>query len=444
MFEMTINAIPALTTKASNPLYKSLFVQVLAALVVGIAIGYFKPDFAIQLKILSDAFLKLITMIVSPIVFCVVVLGIAGAGDLKKVGRVGAKALIYFEVMTTFALVIGIVLALVFNIGSGVNTAGLTADSAPVANPPGGGAHHLDSVSGFLLNLIPTTSVDALARNDVLQVLFFAVLFGISLSLVGGEKASKISSFIDAVATVLFKAMGLIVRVAPFGVLGAISFTVGKYGIGSLQQQFSLLALFYAAIAVFVFVILGTVLRVAGLSIFKLLAYFRDELVIVAGTASSDSVLPQIMLKLEKLGVKKSVVGLVIPTGYSFNLDALSIYLTLAIVFIAQATNTPLSLGDLAAVLGISLLTSKGAHGVPGSPIVILTATLAALPAIPAWGIVLILSMDWFVGIARALGNMIGNCVATIVIAAWEGDLDYAKAEQVLGGNQLPVHVPAE
>jgi aerobic C4-dicarboxylate transport protein len=299
-------------------------------------------------------------------------------------------------------------------------------------------AHKLqgEGVGSFILNIIPTTSVDALARNDVLQVLFFAIIFGISLALVG-EKGEKVTSLIDAIATVLFKAMGLIVRVAPLGVLGAVAYTVGRYGVGSLKQLVSLVALFYASIAIFVVVILGAIMRIAGLNIFKFLAYLREELTIVLATASSDAVLPQIMRKLERMGVKKSIVGLVVPTGYSFNLDAFSIYLTLAVVFIAQATNTPLSMGDLLLVLGISLLTSKGAHGVPGSAIVILAATLNAVPSIPAIGLVLVLSVDWFIGMARAAGNLIGNCVATAVIAAWEGDLDYAKAARVLDGDEL-------
>jgi len=256
-----------------------------------------------------------------------------------------------------------------------------------------------------------------------------------SLALVG-EKGEKVTSLIDAVSTVLFRVMGLIVRTAPLGVLGAIAYTVGKYGVGSLEQLLSLVALYYGALAAFVIIILGFVMRFAGVSIFKFLSYMREELTIVLATASSDAVLPQIMRKLERMGIKSSVVGLVIPTGYSFNLDAFSIYLTLAVVFIAQATNTPLSLGDLLLVLGVSLVTSKGAHGVPGSAIVILAATLQAVPTIPAIGLVLVLSVDWFIGMARAVGNLIGNCVATVVIAAWEGDLDRQTAEKVLGGKE--------
>jgi len=427
---MSTAAIATPAPATAKPLYKSLFFQVVAALVLGIVLGMAVPQFAIGLKILSDAFLKLISMIVAPIVFCVVVHGIAGAGDLKKVGRVGVKALIYFEVMTTVALAVGILLAFVFGPGHGMNIDPSTLDAKSLGNYADN-AHKLkgDGIGSFLMNIIPTTSFDALARNDVLQVLFFAILFGIALALVGGEKGEKVTSLIDAVATVLFRAMGLIVRVAPLGVLGAVAYTVGRYGVGSLKQLVSLVVLFYVAVTFFVLVVLGIVMRMAGLSILKFLAYMREELTIVLATASSDAVLPQIMRKLERMGVKSSVVGLVVPTGYSFNLDAFSIYLTLAVVFIAQATNTPLSLGDLLLVLGVSLVTSKGAHGVPGSAIVILAATLNAVPTIPAIGLVLVLSVDWFIGMARALGNLIGNCVATVAVAAWEGDLDRAKAD---------------
>jgi aerobic C4-dicarboxylate transport protein len=421
-----------------KPFYTSLFFQVLAGLVLGIVLGMATPAFAVSLKILSDAFLKLISMIVAPIVFCVVVHGIAGAGDLKKVGRVGVKALVYFEVMTTIALVVGLILAFAFGPGHGMNIDPSTLDGKALSTYAGN-AQKLkgEGIGSFLMNIIPTTSFDALSRNDVLQVLFFAILFGVSLALVGGEKGEKINSLIDAVSTVLFRTMGLIVRVAPLGVLGAVAYTVGQYGVGSLKQLVSLVMLFYISVAIFVLGVLGTVMALAGLNIIKFLNYLREELTIVLATASSDAVLPQIMKKLERLGVKDSVVGLVIPTGYSFNLDAFSIYLTLAVVFIAQATNTPLSFGDLLLVLGVSLVTSKGAHGVPGSAIVILAATLNAVPSIPAIGLVLVLSVDWFIGMARALGNLIGNCVATVVVAAWEGDLDRVKAHQVLDGAEL-------
>jgi aerobic C4-dicarboxylate transport protein len=426
---------PVQAPASRRPLYKSLFAQVLAGLVLGVALGMAAPEFAVSLKFFSDAFLKLISMIVAPIVFCVVVNGIAGAGDLKKVGRVGVKALAYFEAMTTVALAVGLVVAYLVRPGEGMNIDATKLDahalSAYVDN-----AHklHGGGFSVFILNIIPSTVFDALARNDVLQVLFFAIIFGVSLALVG-EPAKPLGNLIEIVATVLFRAMGLIVRLAPFGVLGAVAYTVGEYGVGSLKQLASLVVVFWLAIAFFVLVVLGAVMRFfTGLSIVRFLNYFREELTIVLATASSDAVLPQIMRKLERMGVDPSVVGLVVPTGYSFNLDAFSIYLTLATVFIAQATNTPLSFGDLLLILGISLITSKGAHGVPGSAIVILAATLNAVPAIPAIGLVLVLSIDWFVGMARALGNLIGNCVATVVIAAWERELDLTLAKEVLSG----------
>lgn len=428
----TADAGAVRTSGGSGRLFGSLFVQVVVALILGILIGFVAPEAGQALKFFSDAFLKLISMVVAPIVFCVVVHGIASAGDLRKVGRVGVKALVYFEGMTTIALAFGLILALLFGPGHGMNIDVAKLDPKALASFADN-AHKLQGggFGGFILNIIPSTAFDAFARNDVLQVLFFAIIFGVSLALVG-EPAKPVVTFVDATAKVLFRAMSLIVRVAPLGVLGAIGFTVGKYGIGSLQQLLTLVVLFYVSVALFVVIALGIVMRLAGLSLFKFLRYLKEELMIVLATASSDAVLPQIMRKLEAMGVKQEVVGLVIPTGYSFNLDAFSIYLTLAVVFIAQATNTPLSVSELLLVLGVSLITSKGAHGVPGSAIVILAATLSAVPAIPAIGLVLVLSVDWFVGIARAVGNLIGNCVATVVVAAWENDLDHAKAVAVL------------
>jgi len=418
---------------------KSLFGQVLLALLLGVALGFAVPEFAIKLKPLGDAFIKLIKMIIPVLVFCVVVHGIAGAGDLKRVGRVGVKALIYFEVVTTIALALGLALAFWFQPGVGMNVDPNALDakamSAYVDNAnklTGGGTVE------FLMKLIPTTVVAAFATGDVLQVLLFAVLFGVALAMLG-DRGAPVANFIDTLSHVLFKIMGIIIKLAPLGVLGAIAFTVGKYGLGSLKQLGMLVVLFYGAVIVFVFGILGLIMRMAGFSIFKLLRYLREELAVVFATTSSDSVLPQIMAKLRGMGIKDSTVGLVIPTGYSFNLDAFSIYITLAAVFIAQATNTPISMTDLMTILAISLVTSKGAHGVPGSAIVVLAATLQAIPAIPAIGLVLVLSVDWFMGIARALGNLIGNCVATVVVAAWEGDIDREKAHAVLDGRERPV-----
>ena len=413
---------------------KSLFGQVVIALILGVLAGLLAPEWAAKLKPLGDAFIKLIKMIIPVLVFCVVVHGIAGAGDLKRVGRVGVKALIYFEALTTIALVLGLVLAFVFQPGTGMNVDTSKLDASAMSAY----ASNADKLTSggtvdFLMKLIPTTVVQAFATGDVLQVLLFAVLFGCGLSMLG-ERGAPVSAFIDTLSHVLFKIMGIIIKLAPLGVLGAISFTVGQYGIGSLKQLGMLVLLFYVAVAFFVFVVLGLVMRLSGFSLIKLLRYLREELAVVFATTSSDSVLPQIMAKLRNMGVRDSTVGLVIPTGYSFNLDAFSIYITLAAVFIAQATNTPIGMADLLTILAIALVTSKGAHGVPGSAIVVLAATLHAIPAIPAIGLVLVLSVDWFMGIARAVGNLIGNCVATVAIAAWEGDIDRERAHAVLDG----------
>jgi aerobic C4-dicarboxylate transport protein len=414
--------------------FKTIFGQVVVALVVGVALGVLYPDFATKLKPLGDGFIKLIKLMIAPIIFCVVVHGIAGAGSLKKVGRVGVKAIVYFELITTIALLLGIALAFAFQPGAGMNIDPKSLDAASLKSYVDTASQVKSSgTAEFLMKLIPTTFVGAFTSGDVLQVLLISVMFGCALSLIG-DAGRPVADFIERASHALFKMMYFIVRLAPLGVLGAIAFTVGKYGIGSLKQLGYLVVLFYGTVIIFVVVILGSVMRLAGFSIFKFIRYLKDELMIVLGTASSDSVLPQVMRKLEKMGISDSTVGLVIPTGYSFNLDAFSIYLTLAAVFIAQATNTPLSLENLLVILGVALITSKGAHGVPGSAIVILAATLTAIPDIPVLGLVLVLSVDWFMGIARALGNLIGNCVATVVVAAWEKDIDKVQARRVLDG----------
>ncbi len=416
---------------------RSLFGQVVIALVLGVAAGLLAPEFAIKLKPLGDGFIKLIKMIIPVLVFCVVVHGIAGAGDLRRVGRVGVKALVYFELLTTVALALGLLLAWWFQPGVGMNVDPKALDASAMSAY----ASNADKLTSggtvdFLMKLIPTTVVSAFATGDVLQVLLFAVLFGCALTLLG-DTGRPVAQLVDTLSLVLFRIMGILIKLAPLGVLGAIAFTVGRYGVGSLKQLGMLVTLFYGAVLFFVFVVLGLVMRVSGFSLWKLLRYLREELAVVFATTSSDSVLPQIMAKLRHMGVRDSTVGLVIPTGYSFNLDAFSIYITLAAVFIAQATNTPVSTADLLTILAIALVTSKGAHGVPGSAIVVLAATLHAIPAIPAIGLVLVLSVDWFMGIARALGNLVGNCVATVAIAAWEGDIDRERARRVLDG-ELP------
>jgi aerobic C4-dicarboxylate transport protein len=427
--------------KAVLKFFNSLFGRVVIALVAGIVIGALFPHFAQSLRPLGDGFLKLIKMVIGPIVFCVVVGGMAHAGDLKKVGRVGLKAVVYFEIMTTIALVIGAVLAYATRPGVGMNIDLHSLDAASLSTYTEH-AKSLKDTAGFLLKIIPETAMDAFAKGDILQILVFSVLFGSALSLLG-EKAQRVSSLIDELAQVFFRVMSFIIKLAPLGVLGAIAFTTGTYGVESLKQLGMLVIVFYASCIVFVAVVLGIVMRLAGFNVFKLIRYLREELSIVLGTASSDAVLPQIMRKLEWMGVKDSTVGLVIPTGYSFNLDGFSIYLTLAVIFIAQATNTPLSLHDLIVVVLVSLVTSKGAHGIPGSAIVILAATLSAIPAIPVLGLVLILPVDWFVGIARALTNLIGNCVATVIVAVWENDIDRVRARRVLNQDAELRFVPA-
>ncbi len=421
--------------------FNSLFGRVVIALVAGIVIGALFPHFAQSLRPLGDGFLKLIKMVIGPIVFCVVVSGMANAGDLKKVGRVGLKAVVYFEIMTTIALVIGAVLAYVTRPGVGMNIDLHSLDPASLSSYTEH-AKSLKDTAGFLLKIIPETAFDAFAKGDILQILVFSVLVGSALSLLG-PRVQRVNGLIDELAQVFFRVMSFIIKLAPLGVLGAIAFTTGTYGVASLKQLGMLVVVFYASCIVFVAVVLGVVMRLAGFSVFKLIRYLREELSIVLGTASSDAVLPQIMRKLEWMGVKDSTVGLVIPTGYSFNLDGFSIYLTLAVIFIAQATNTPLSMHDLIVVVLVSLITSKGAHGIPGSAIVILAATLSAIPAIPVLGLVLILPVDWFVGIARALTNLIGNCVATVVVAVWENDIDKARARRVLNLDSDFRFVPA-
>ncbi|UOO82079.1 C4-dicarboxylate transporter DctA [Uruburuella testudinis] len=412
---------------------RSIFGQVVMALILGVFIGLAAPEFGQQLKPLGDGFIQLIKMLIPYIVFCVVVHGIADAGDLKSVGRVGIKALVYFEVVTGIALVMGLAAAYLFEPGVGMNVDVGTLNEETL-NTYSSNADKLmqGGFTAFLMALIPKTVTSAFAEGNVLQVLLIAVLFGCALSAMG-DKVKAVTDFIGQLAAVLFKIMGFIIRLAPLGVLGAIAFTVGKYGLDSFKQLGLLVLLFYGCVAVFVFGVLGIIMRLSGLSLWKLLRYLKEELAVVFATTSSDSVLPQIMAKLKNMGIKDSTVGLVVPTGYSFNLDAFSIYITLAAVFIAQATNTPVSMADLLTILLVALITSKGAHGVPGSAIVILAATLHAIPAIPAVGLILILSIDWFMGIARALGNLIGNCVAAVAIASWEGNIDKEQARKVLG-----------
>src|SRR6187401_1722912 len=412
-----------------RPLYKSLYFQVIVAIVIGVALGHFYPDTGAAMKPLGDGFIKLIKMIIAPIIFCTVVVGIAGMEDMKKVGKTGGYALLYFEIVSSIALIVGLTIVNLVQPGAGMNVDPATLDQKGIAafTKPG----QMASTTDFLLNVIPNTVVDAFAKGEILQVLLFAVLFGFALHKFGG-RGTLVFDWIEKTSHVLFSIVGYIMRVAPIGAFGAMAFTIGKYGIDSLVQLGQLMATFYATCLFFIFVVLGLIARFHGFSIWKFIKYIKEELLIVLGTSSSESVLPRMMTKLENLGAKKSVVGLVIPTGYSFNLDGTSIYLTMAAVFIAQATNTPMSLTEQITLLGVLLLTSKGAAGVTGSGFIVLAATLSAVGGIPVAGLALILGIDRFMSEARALTNLVGNGVATLVVAKRTGELDTERLRQRL------------
>ena len=392
------------------------------AVVAGALIGYLWPETGVALKPLGDGFIRLIKMLIGPIVFCTVVLGISGMEDLKKVGRTGGLALVYFEVVSTIALVIGLAVVNVVRPGAGMHVDPATLDTSAVAQYTSQ-AQQAGGFADHVLNVIPTTIIGAFASGDVLQVLLFSVLFGFALHAVGG-RALALYAMIEQLSSALFRIVGWIMRLAPIGALGAMAFTIGKYGVGALLSLGKLMACFYLTCLLFVFVVLGSIARAAGFSLWRFLRYIREELFIVLGTSSSESVLPRMMSRLESLGAGRSVVGLVIPTGYSFNLDGTAIYLTMAAVFIAQATDTPLGLGQQLGLLAVLLLTSKGAAGVTGSGFIVLAATLSAVGHVPVAGVALILGIDRFMSEARSLTNLVGNGVATLVVARWCGQLD--------------------
>lgn len=410
---------------------RSLYLQVLVAVLAGAAVGHFFPAFGASLKPFGDAFIKLVKMLIAPIVFATVVTGIAKMGDLKKVGRVGFKGIVYFEILTTIALGIGLVVAKVVQPGAGMNVNPAALDAKSIASYTTGAQAH--GTVDFLLNVIPKDVADAFARGDILQVLLFAVLFGVALAMVR-EAGAPVLSFIEGLSSVLFRIVGIVMRVAPLGAFGAMAFTVGKYGLASLLSLGKLMACFYATSALFVVLILGLVVRWSGLSLFGFLRYIKEEIFVVLGTSSSESALPLMMRKMERLGCSKPVVGLVVPMGYSFNLDGTSIYLTLATLFIAQATNTPITLGQELEILAVLLLTSKGAAAVTGGGFITLAATLSAVGNIPVAGLALLLGIDRFMSEARAITNLIGNGVASVAVSRWEGELDVAHARRVLAG----------
>jgi aerobic C4-dicarboxylate transport protein len=415
-----------------TPFYKILYVQVLFAIVVGVLLGQFDPGLAQKMKPLGDGFVALIRMIIAPIIFCTVVTGIAGMHDMKKVGRVGGKALLYFEVMSTIALVVGLLVAHVVHPGSGFNVDPKTLDGHAVetyATQAKG-----QSTVDFLLHIIPTTLVDAFAKGEILQVLLVALLFGSALSFLGA-KGEALHGMIDQFAAVFFRMVTLITRVAPIGAFGAMAFTIGKYGLASLVPLLKLIGTFYLTSILFVVVVLGLVSWAVGFNILRFLAYIKEELLIVLGTSSSEAALPQLMAKMERLGCSKSVVGLVVPTGYSFNLDGTNIYMTLSVLFIAQALNVDLTFTQEATILAVAMLTSKGASGVTGSGFITLAATLSVVQGLPVEGMVLILGIDKFMSECRALTNIAGNGVACVVVSAWERELDRKRLAIALSGD---------
>jgi aerobic C4-dicarboxylate transport protein len=409
--------------------YRVLYIQVLIAIAAGILVGYVNPKLGVALKPLGDGFIQLIKMMIAPVIFCTIVHGIASMSDLKKVGRVGVKALVYFELVSTLALAIGLMVGEYIQPGSGFNIDATALDPKAVASYVTRAKD--ESLAQHLLDIIPSTFIGAFAKGDLLQVLFVAILTGVVVSRMGAL-GDKITSGIDAAGKVFFRMIGIIVRAAPIGAFGAMGFTIGAYGLKSLLNLAALIGTFYLTSVLFVLVVLGTIAYASGFSILRFIAYIKDELLIVLGTSSSETVLPQMMQKMEKLGASESVVGLVIPTGYSFNLDGTNIYMTLAILFLAQATNTPLTFGQMMMILLIAMLTSKGASGVTGAGFVTLAATLAIIPDIPIQSLAILVGIDKFMSECRALTNLVGNGVATIVVSRWERELDHGKLAQVL------------
>lgn len=430
-----IDSTAVASSHVKLPFYRHLYFQVIVAIIAGIALGHFNPTLGEQLKPLGDAFIRLVKMIIAPVIFLTVATGIAGMNDMKKVGRVAGKAMIYFLTFSTLALIVGLIVANVVQPGAGMNIDPATLDGKAVATYAA--KAHEQSITGFLMNIIPTTIVGAFAEGDILQVLFFSVLFGISLGIVG-DRGKPVVDFMHALMYPIFKLVGILMKAAPIGAFGAMAFTIGKYGISSVTNLAMLIGTFYFTSLFFVIVVLGAVCRYNGFSIFALIRYIKEELLLVLGTSSSEAALPGLMSKMENAGCKRSVVGLVIPTGYSFNLDGTNIYMTLAALFIAQATGIELTWGQQILLLLVAMLSSKGAAGITGAGFITLAATLSVVPSVPVAGMALILGIDRFMSECRALTNFVGNAVATIVVARWEGELDEAQLARVLSGEHIP------
>ena len=415
-----------------TPWYRVLYIQVLIAIALGIALGYAYPETAKSMKWLGDAFIALIKMMIAPVIFCTIVHGISSIGDLKKVGRVGLKAIVYFEAVSTMALLIGVVVGEIVKPGAGFGADAKTLDPAAVKTFTDAAAK--DSTVAHILALIPKSFLDPFATGDLLQVLLISILTGVVITQLPAKTAESVGSVVDTMGQIFFKVIGLVVKLAPIGAFGAMAFTIGQYGIGKLGNLAGLIATFYITSALFVLVVLGTIAWLNGFSILRFVAYIKDELLIVLGTSSSETVLPQMMQKMEGLGASKPVVGLVIPTGYSFNLDGTNIYMTLATLFLAQAVGADLSIGQYATIIGVAMLTSKGASGVTGAGFITLAATLASIPnnPVPVAAMALILGIDKFMSECRALTNLVGNGVATVVVSNWEGELDRAKLKAAM------------
>lgn len=419
-----IAPIAAAEERGKLPFYRHLYVQVLTAIAAGILLGHYYPQIGASLQPLGDAFIKLVRMVIAPVIFLTVTTGIAGMADLKKFGRVVGKSFIYFLVFSTLALIVGLVVSNVVQPGAGMHINAATLDTKAVSNYAA--QAHDASVVGFLMNIIPDTIVGAFAKGDILQVLFFSVIFGIALG-AAGDRGRPVVDFLQALTTPIFRMVALVMKFAPIGAFGAMAFTIGKYGIGTIANLAFLIGTFYATSLLFVLIVLGAVARYNGFRILSLLRYIKEELLLVLGTSSSEAALPGLMNKMERAGCKRSVVGLVIPTGYSFNLDGTNIYMTLAVLFLAQATNIHLPLEQQLTLLAVAMLTSKGAGAVVGAGFVALAASLAVVPTVPVAAMVLILGVDRFMAECRSLTNIIGNAVAALVVAAWEGELDREK-----------------
>ncbi|CDM60463.1 MULTISPECIES: dicarboxylate/amino acid:cation symporter [Rhizobium] len=421
--------------RGKTPFHRHLYVQVLAAIATGILLGHFYPAVGTQMQPLGDAFIKLVKMIIAPVIFLTVATGIASITDLAKVGRVAAKAMAYFLTFSTLALVVGLVVVNVVQPGAGMHIDPASLDVNSIATYMA--KANDQSVTAFLMHIIPTTLAGAFAEGDILQVLFISVLFGMALAMVG-KKAELVVDFLQALALPIFQLVTILMKAAPIGAFGAMAFTIGKYGVASIANLAMLIGTFYLTSFLFVFLVLGAVARYNGFSIVALIRYIKEELLLVLGTSSSEAALPGLMNKMEKAGCKRSVVGLVIPTGFSFNLDGTNIYMTLAALFIAQATDTPLSLGDQILLLFVAMLSSKGAAGITGAGFITLAATLSVVPAVPVAGMALILGIDRFMSECRAITNIIGNAIATLVVAKWEGELDRAQLSAALAG-EVPI-----